>query len=57
MTGPADPMVPVEVNGQVRLFSGELTQAQLQELLADLRVRGNRDTLFTESPDAILTWP
>ena len=50
-------MIPITVNGQQRLFDPELTQEQLQALLADLRIKGNRDGLFTESTEGAVTWP
>jgi hypothetical protein len=57
-TAPRDPsMIPVDVNGQTRLFDGELTAERARELLADLKLKANRAGLFVESSDPITPWP
>jgi hypothetical protein len=49
--------VPVDVNGQTRLFDGDLTAERAREILADLRLKANRAGLFAESSDPITPWP
>lgn len=45
--------VPIGVNGQMRLFDGGLTDAQVREIFADARLRADRDGLFAQpKPEA-----
>jgi hypothetical protein len=51
-------VIPIRnVNGQMELFSPELTEADLRELLAGLQLKGDRDGLFTEVSEQIVSWP
>lgn len=52
------PVVPINVNGQMQLFSPGLSDAQVRELFEGLRLRGNRAGLFAEVSEPIEPpWP
>jgi hypothetical protein len=51
------PVVPIEIDGQLNLFSGDLTDEQVRAIFSNVRLRGDRDTLFAEPTDQVIPWP
>lgn len=56
VTSPSSEFIPINVNGQMRLFSRELSEEQVRELFAGMRLRGDRYGLFAE-PLLSEPWP